>query len=52
MVELSIAVDGVFGLTWPAWKRLVRATEDLGFHGLYLSDHFNLPEPPTLPRWT
>ena len=27
----------------------MRATEDLGFHGLYLSDHFNLPEPPDAP---
>ena len=49
MVEVSIAVEGLFGLTWPAWKRLVRAVEDLGFAGLYLSDHFVLPEPPDYP---
>jgi hypothetical protein len=26
MVEQSISVDGLFGLTWPAWTRLVRST--------------------------
>lgn len=49
MVELSVSVEGMFGLTWPAWKRLVGAVEDLGFAGLYLSDHFVLPEPPDCP---
>lgn len=49
MVELSISVEGVFGLTWPDWKRLVRTVEDLGFAGLYLSDHFLLPAPPDRP---
>ncbi len=34
MVELSISVEGWFGLTWPDWKRLVREVEDLGFAGL------------------
>jgi alkanesulfonate monooxygenase SsuD/methylene tetrahydromethanopterin reductase-like flavin-dependent oxidoreductase (luciferase family) len=46
MVELSISVSGVMGLTWPIWKRLVRTVEDLGFAGLYLSDHFVAPDPP------
>jgi alkanesulfonate monooxygenase SsuD/methylene tetrahydromethanopterin reductase-like flavin-dependent oxidoreductase (luciferase family) len=49
MVELSIAVEGVFGLTWPAWKQLVRAVEDRGFAGLYLADHFVPPGPPDYP---
>lgn len=49
MVKLSIAAEGLFGLTWPQWKRLVTTVEDLGFHGLYLSDHFLLPEPPDYP---
>ncbi len=49
MVQLSIAAEGLFGLTWPQWKRLVCTVEDLGFHGLYLSDHFILPEPPDYP---
>lgn len=49
MVEVSIAAEGVFRLTWPAWKRLVRAVEDLGFAGLYLADHFVPPQPPDYP---
>ena len=49
LVELSVSVEGVFGLTWPLWKRLVRGVEDLGFAGLYLSDHFLLNSPPDQP---
>lgn len=49
MVKVSIAAEGLFGLDWPQWKRLVHTVEDLGFHGLYLSDHFLLPEPPDYP---
>jgi alkanesulfonate monooxygenase SsuD/methylene tetrahydromethanopterin reductase-like flavin-dependent oxidoreductase (luciferase family) len=49
MVELSISVEGLFGLGWPSWKRLVRAVEELGFAGLYLSDHFTLNDPPDCP---
>lgn len=45
MIDLSISVEGLFGLTWPQWKRLVQSVEDFGFAGLYLSDHFNMPEP-------
>jgi F420-dependent oxidoreductase-like protein len=40
MVEISIMIEGQDGLSWPRWQRLVRATEDLGFDGLYRSDHF------------
>ena len=49
VVELSISAEGLFGLTWPSWKRLVRKVEDLGFAGLYLSDHFLLNDPPDCP---
>jgi alkanesulfonate monooxygenase SsuD/methylene tetrahydromethanopterin reductase-like flavin-dependent oxidoreductase (luciferase family) len=48
-MELSISVEGLFGLDWPAWKRLVRSVEELGFAGLYLSDHFVLNMPPDCP---
>jgi F420-dependent oxidoreductase-like protein len=41
-MEVSIMVEGQMGLTWPRWQRLVRAAEDLGFYGLYRSDHFSL----------
>ena len=49
MVDLSISVEGEFGLTWPLWRRLVREVEDLGFAGLYLADHFLLTEEANLP---
>ena len=48
MMEIALMVSGQNGLTWPRWKKIVRATEDLGFAGLYLSDHFTNPEPPDL----
>jgi alkanesulfonate monooxygenase SsuD/methylene tetrahydromethanopterin reductase-like flavin-dependent oxidoreductase (luciferase family) len=44
VIELSISVEGEFGLTWPRRQRLVRTVEGLGFAGLYLADHFLLTE--------
>jgi F420-dependent oxidoreductase-like protein len=41
-MEVSIMVEGQMDLNWPRWQRLVRAAEDLGFYGLYRSDHFSL----------
>ncbi|MFN2198464.1 MAG: TIGR03560 family F420-dependent LLM class oxidoreductase [Anaerolineales bacterium] len=46
MIELAIMIEGQDGLNWPRWKRLVRAVEDLGFAGLYRSDHFTNARPP------
>src|SRR3954453_16809834 len=48
MVALSISVEGMFGLTWPRWKRLVAECERLGFDGVFRSDHFTLPLPVDL----
>lgn len=45
MVALSISVEGMFGLTWTTWKPLVTQIEQLGFAGLYRSDHFTVPGP-------
>src|SRR4051812_34629890 len=39
MVAVSISIEGCFGLTWSDWKQLVTAVEQLGFAGLFLSDH-------------
>jgi len=44
--EIAIMIEGQMGLNWPRWKRIVRAVEDLGFVGLYRSDHFVNPDPP------
>lgn len=39
-MRVGIMIEGAHGLTWPRWKRLVQATEDLGFDGIFRSDHF------------
>lgn len=55
MLEVAIMVEGQSGLTWPRWKRLVRAVEDLGFAVLYRSDHLISAQPPdeaSLELWT
>ena len=46
MVAISIMIEGQNGLTWPYWKRLVAEVEDLGFAGLFRSDHFTNAQPP------
>ena len=55
MIEVAIMIEGQNGLTWPRWKRIARAVEDLGFAGLYRSDHFTNASPPdkaSLELWT
>jgi len=46
MIEVAIMVEGQNGLNWSRWKRMARAVEDLGFQGLYRSDHYTNAEPP------
>lgn len=46
MMDVAIFVEGQAGLNWPRWQRIAQAAEDLGFAGLYRSDHFTPPEPP------
>lgn len=53
--EIAIMVEGQMGLNWPRWQRMAHAVEDLGFVGLYRSDHFTNAEPPdqdSLEAWT
>lgn len=45
-MELAIMLEGQDGLNWPRWQRLAQATEDLGFAGLYRSDHYTNAAPP------
>jgi len=40
MFEVAIMVEGQEGIGWDRWRRLARAVEDLGYAGLYRSDHF------------
>jgi len=39
-------IEGQNGLTWPRWKRIVKEVEELGFAGLFRSDHFTNASPP------
>ncbi len=53
-MDIAIMIEGQDGLNWPRWKRIVRAVEDLGFAGLYRSDHFTNasgPEKDSLDLW-
>lgn len=45
-MEVAIMVEGQHGLNWPRWQRMAQAVEELGFVGLYRSDHFTDPNPP------
>jgi F420-dependent oxidoreductase-like protein len=45
-MEIAIMIEGQNGLTWENWKNIARAVEDLGFAGLYRSDHFTNANPP------
>lgn len=46
MIEVAIMIEGQNGLTWPRWQRIAHAVEDLGFVGLYRSDHYTNANPP------
>jgi len=46
MVAISMMIEGQNGLTWPRWKRIVKEVEELGFAGLFRSDHFTNASPP------
>ncbi|WP_322511451.1 LLM class F420-dependent oxidoreductase [Chloroflexus sp.] len=53
-IEIALMVEGQNGLTWPRWQQLAQAAENLGFVGLYRSDHFtnaNPPEKESLELW-
>jgi F420-dependent oxidoreductase-like protein len=40
VLEVAIMVEGQEGVGWDRWRRLALAVEDLGYAGLYRSDHF------------
>ncbi len=46
--EIALMIEGQNGLNWSRWQRIARAAEDLGFYGLFRSDHFTNPDPPDL----
>jgi len=48
MLEVAIMIEGQDGLNWPRWQRIATAVEQLGFVGLYRSDHYTNANPPDL----
>lgn len=46
MLEIAIMIEGQDGLNWQRWQRLARTVEDLGFQGLFRSDHYTNASPP------
>jgi F420-dependent oxidoreductase-like protein len=47
-MEIAIMLEGQNGLNWPRFQRIARAVDDLGFAGLFRSDHFTNSDPPDL----
>ena len=55
MLEIAIMIEGQNGLNWERWKKIALLVEELGFVGLYRSDHFTNSNPPdldSLELWT
>ena len=55
MIDIAIMIEGQDGLNWDKWKQIARLVEDLGFFGLFRSDHFSNKFPPlkdSLELWT
>jgi F420-dependent oxidoreductase-like protein len=48
MTAISIQVEGQNGLTWARWIALANEVEELGFAGLFRSDHFTNAHEPDL----
>lgn len=48
MLDIALMIEGQNGLNWPRWQRIVRIAEDMGFAGLFRSDHFTNSNPPDL----
>lgn len=45
-MDVLIMLEGQNGLNWPRFQRLATAVEELGFAGLFRSDHFTNAEGP------
>jgi len=45
-MDIAIMIEAQNGLNWSRWQNLAAAVEDLGFAGLYRSDHFTNATPP------
>jgi F420-dependent oxidoreductase-like protein len=46
MLDVAVMIEGQAGLNWERWRELGPLVEDLGFQGLFRSDHFTGAEGP------
>ena len=46
MIEVALMIEGQNGLNWERWQRIAHAAEDLGFVGIFRSDHYTNANPP------
>lgn len=54
-MQLALMIEGQNGIDWPRWQRVAAAAEELGFVGLFRSDHYTNAIPPeldSLELWT
>ncbi len=47
-MDVAIMIEGQDGVNWARWQTMAKAVEELGFVGLYRSDHFTNMELPAL----
>ena len=47
-MEIAIMLEGQNGLNWPRFQRIARAVDELGFVGLFRSDHFTNADAPDI----
>lgn len=46
MIEIGIMIEGQNGLNWPRWMAITKKAEELGFFGVFRSDHYTNSRPP------
>ncbi|NIW49890.1 MAG: TIGR03560 family F420-dependent LLM class oxidoreductase [candidate division Zixibacteria bacterium] len=46
MIEAALMIEGQNGLTWERWMRIAKIADQMGFAGLYRSDHYTNANPP------
>jgi len=55
MLEIAIMIESQNGFNWPRWQIIAPGVEELGFVGIFRSDHFTHGSPPdmeSLELWT
>lgn len=45
-MDIAIMIEGQDGLNWDRWQRIALLVDEIGFAGLYRSDHYTNANPP------